>query len=154
MKRCQREAKLRRREVGDEEREKRKAEDDARRAKDKWQDAGGALDPFTLDMLKDCTLVVDAIFGTGLDRPLEDNAKKTVAAINHSRLPVVAVDIASGVNANDGSVMGAAIHAAHTVTFVRPKLGHVLLPGKAHVGELHVYDIGISGEKVAPASAE
>lgn len=124
---------------------------DAKKARDKWNMSGGATRSFTADMLKESQLVIDAVFGTGLDRPLEGEIKSTVNAINASKLPVVSVDIASGINTDTGVVMGAAIRAAHTVTFVRAKPGHILLPGKAHMGELHVYDIGISGDRVAPS---
>jgi len=105
-----------------------------------------AFDPALLD---DCDLVIDAIFGTGLSRNTEGALAKAIAAINDSRIPVVAIDIASGINADTGEVMGTAIRAADTVTFVRPKPGQLLLPGKAYTGELHVYDIGITGNKIA-----
>ena len=123
---------------------------DAKKARDKWNMSGGATRTFTPDMLKESGLVVDAIFGTGLERAIEGDYKKAINAINDSKLPVVSVDIASGINTNTGAIMGVAIKAAHTVTFVRAKPGHVLLPGKAHMGELHVYDIGISGDKIMP----
>ena len=123
---------------------------DAKKARDKWNMSGGATRTFSDDMLKDSALIVDAIFGTGLDRNVDGDYKKAISAINDSKLPVVSVDIASGINTNTGAIMGIAIKAAHTVTFVRAKPGHVLLPGKAHMGELHVYDIGINGDKLAP----
>lgn len=109
-----------------------------------------AVETFQPSMLEGKKLVVDALFGTGLNKAIEGDAAKIIAAINASGLPVVAIDIASGVNASDGSIMGVAVRATHTVTFVRPKLGQVLLPGKAHTGTLHVFDIGISGETISP----
>ncbi|MDE3016481.1 MAG: NAD(P)H-hydrate dehydratase [Pseudomonadota bacterium] len=124
---------------------------DAKRAKDKWNMAGGASRTFSPGLLRDCGVIVDAIFGTGLSRNVEGAALDAINAINAAHLPVVSVDIASGIDADTGHVMGGAIRARHTVTFVRPKPGHVLLPGKAHTGELHVYDIGISGEGIAPS---
>lgn len=123
---------------------------DAKIAKDKWNMSGGATRTFSKDLLNDKKVVVDALFGTGLTRELDLAAKEAVEAINASHVPVVSVDMPSGVHTDTGAVMGVAIRAAHTVTFVRPKPGHVLLPGKAHTGQLHVYDIGISGEKVKP----
>lgn len=123
---------------------------DAKKARDKWNMSGGATRTFTPDMLKESSIVIDAIFGTGLDRNVDGDHKKAINAINDSKLPVISVDIASGINTNTGAIMGAAIKATHTVTFVRAKPGHVLLPGKAHMGELHVYDIGISGDKISP----
>jgi len=124
--------------------------DDAKKARDKWNMSGGATRTFAPDLLKESELVVDAIFGSGLDRNVEGDAKVAINAINDSKLPVVSIDMASGINTDTGAVMSAAIRAAHTVTFVRAKLGHVVLPGKAHIGELHIYDIGISGSTVKP----
>jgi NAD(P)H-hydrate epimerase len=115
-----------------------------------WKATAVTVEEFSPELLKSHALIVDAIFGTGLNRAIEGKAKDAITAINASNLPIVAIDIASGVNATSGEIMGAAIHAQHTVTFVRPKPGHLLLPGKAHTGELHVYDIGISGDTITP----
>ncbi len=115
-----------------------------------WPVETAMIDDFHPGLLRDKALVVDAIFGTGLTRPVEDAAKNAIDAINAYGAPVVAVDIASGVNADDGSIMGTAIRATHTVTFVRPKPGQVLLPGKACTGTLHTADIGIDGRSIAP----
>lgn len=123
---------------------------DAKTAKTKWDNAGGTTQPFSLDLLKQHPLIIDAIFGTGLARPVEGPIQEAIEAINTSQSPVVAIDIASGINASTGEAMGAAIQAQHTVSFVRPKPGHVLLPGKAHTGTLNIYDIGISGDNVNP----
>lgn len=113
-----------------------------------WPVEETTIKEFKPHLLNDKTLIVDAIFGTGLDRNIEGDAKKAIDAINARGVPVVAIDIASGVHATTGAIMGTAIRATHTVTFVRPKLGQVLLPGKAHTGTLHVFDIGISGDAV------
>ena len=132
--------------IGDET----KIEGDAKAAKTKWTAASGTIKPFSAELLKGSELVVDALFGTGLDRAIDGKEKDAITAINATALPVIAIDIASGVNSDTGAIMGVAIRATHTVTFVRPKPGHVLLPGKAHTGELSVYDIGISGDKTTP----
>ena len=115
-----------------------------------WRVEAPSIDEFSPSMLRDMALVVDAMFGTGLNRDIEGKAKDAITAINNSKLPVVSVDITSGINADSGAIMGAAVRAVHTVTFVRPKPGHLLMPGKMHTGALHVYDIGISGDNVTP----
>jgi NAD(P)H-hydrate epimerase len=96
-------------------------------------------------------VVVDAIFGTGFEGEPRDPAAAAIAAINDSGAPVVAADIASGVDASTGQVAGVAVGAAITVTFHAPKLGHWIAPGKRHAGELRVAPIGIPDG--APAEA-
>jgi ADP-dependent NAD(P)H-hydrate dehydratase / NAD(P)H-hydrate epimerase len=132
--------------VGDE----KTIEGDAKAAKAKWNMAGGAVRAFSADLLRNSELVVDAIFGAGLDRDIEGATKEAINAINGAGRPIISVDIASGIKADSGAVLGVAIRATHTVSFVRPKPGHVLLPGKAHTGQLSVYDIGVSGDTTAP----
>jgi hydroxyethylthiazole kinase-like uncharacterized protein yjeF len=87
--------------------------------------------------------VVDAIFGTGFSGAPRDPAAAAIEAINESGAPVVAADIASGVDAATGEVEGVAVRADLTVSFHAPKLGHWIAPGKAHRGELRVAEIGI-----------
>jgi NAD(P)H-hydrate epimerase len=102
-------------------------------------------------------LVVDALFGAGLSRPLEGEARRLAQVMRVARLAVVAVDVPSGVRGDDGTVMGEAAPAALTVTFFRKKPGHLLLPGRELCGEVVVADIGIPGsvlDAIAPATAE
>ncbi len=113
---------------------------DAAAAAKAW---AGATVPLEPAVLEEAGLVVDAIFGSGLARPIEGVARATVEAVEAARLPVVAVDVPSGIDGDTGEVRGAAARAVLTVTFHRPKPGHLLLPGRAHVGELVVADIGI-----------
>lgn len=94
----------------------------------------------------DCCAIVDALFGTGLSRALEGAALYAVQRMNESGLPIVAVDIPSGVDGATGQALGEAVHAAATVAFHRPKHGHMLFPGRALTGELIVADIGILPE--------
>ncbi len=94
----------------------------------------------------DCTAIVDALFGTGLSRALEGTALSAVQRMNGSGLPVISVDIPSGVDGATGQMLGEAVHAKATVTFHRPKHGHLLFPGRALAGELIVADIGILPE--------
>jgi hydroxyethylthiazole kinase-like uncharacterized protein yjeF len=89
-------------------------------------------------------LVVDALFGAGLSRPLEGMAKETIAAIRDKAC--VAVDVPSGVHGDSGEVLGIAPNAALTVTFFRKKAAHLLLPGRFKCGDITVADIGIPAD--------
>lgn len=99
--------------------------------------------PATPDALQSMHLVVDALFGAGLSRPLGGEAAEMVRAVNASGLPVLAVDVPSGLDGTTGEIRGVAIQARRTVTFFRKKPGHVLMPGRHLCGETIVADIGI-----------
>jgi len=94
--------------------------------------------------LEGAGLVVDALFGTGLSRPLEGSTAAVVEALRRLDCSVVAVDIPSGVEGESGNIRGPAVRADITITFCRKKPGHVLFPGRARCGEIVVADIGIS----------
>lgn len=120
----------------------RKFTGDAKKAVKDWN--GDISDMKTLpDIDPDKTIILDAVFGTGLSKPLEEPVISFFKAVRDSGLPVIAVDIPSGVNGNDGSADPHSLKAAHTLTFFRKKLGHVLMPGMGHCGNIHVLDIGI-----------
>lgn len=92
------------------------------------------------------TLVIDALFGTGLTRGLDERASALCAfsnALYDSGVPVIAVDIPSGLNGESGEVMGAGIYATETITFHRPKLGLYLREGLSYAGKITIADIGL-----------
>jgi hydroxyethylthiazole kinase-like uncharacterized protein yjeF len=113
---------------------------DAALAAERWS---GPTTPATPGTLADCDLVIDALFGAGLDRAVEGLPRAMIAAMNASAAPIIAVDLPSGVNGTTGAVMGAAVNGAQTVTFFCRKTGHLLLPGRLHCGVVLVADIGI-----------
>lgn len=106
----------------------------------------GAVEPASPDCFGRAELIVDALFGAGLNRPLKGLALSLVEAMAAHPAPVVAVDLPSGVNGDDGQVYGAAADAALTVTFFRLKPGHLLAPGRFHCGEIINADIGVPAE--------
>ncbi|MFY8105732.1 MAG: NAD(P)H-hydrate epimerase [Elstera sp.] len=89
----------------------------------------------------DAALIVDALFGAGLNRPLPAAVRRWLARHNH--LPLVAVDVPSGVDGSTGEVSDWAPQAALTVTFHRYKPGHFIMPAKGLCGEINLADIGI-----------
>lgn len=107
------------------------------------------------DLLPAHAVVVDGLFGTGLDRPIEGWRRTVVERVEVEARRVVAVDIPSGVDADTGAVLGAAVRADLTVCFQYPKVGHASFPGRDLAGELRVVDIGIPSlhlEKVGPVA--
>jgi hydroxyethylthiazole kinase-like uncharacterized protein yjeF len=102
--------------------------------------------------LGDAGVIVDALFGAGLSRPLTGLAREAVEMVDaagKAGTPVIAVDLPSGIDGTTGAVHGAAVHARETVTFCRRKPGHMLLPGRLHCGRITVADIGIDAATVA-----
>ena len=105
-----------------------------------------------LALPQEAACAVDALFGTGLSRPLEGMALaacEALQALAEAGVPVVAVDIPSGLNGETGQVMGAAVRACETVTFHRPKPGLYLGQGPDYAGEITVADIGLTAPEAA-----
>jgi len=104
--------------------------------------ANGPLDGLAA-LLAEAQVVVDALFGTGLDRALDGRWRSVIELIEGAGWPVVAVDLPSGLSGSSGAVAGPSLRAAVTVTFGAPKLAHVLPPASERCGEVAVADIGI-----------
>lgn len=109
----------------------------------------GEVLPCDPSLIGQPALIIDALFGAGLNRPVKGDPLIMIDAINAAGVPVLAVDLPSGINGDSGAVMGGAIRATETVTFFRPKPGHLLVPGRVHCGRLRVIDIGIDEDVLA-----
>ena len=121
--------------------ERTRLKGDAALAAEQWT---GPVEEASPAKLAGCDLIIDALFGAGLDRDVDGLARTMIGAMNGEGVPIIAVDLPSGINGTSGAVMGAAVNATRTVTFFRRKTGHLLLPGRLHCGPVEVSDIGIS----------
>ena len=118
--------------------EQEQLEGDAAAMAARWQGDVVALKPA---VVADADLIVDGIFGAGLSRPLEGIAAATITAVKARDVPLVAIDVPSGVHGDSGAILGTAAQADLTVTFFLRKPGHVLLPGRELMGEVVTIDI-------------
>jgi ADP-dependent NAD(P)H-hydrate dehydratase / NAD(P)H-hydrate epimerase len=118
----------------------------------RWSDK---VEPLTPALVDGAGVVIDAMFGAGLTRPIGGTTKAVVEAINAAGRPVIAVDVPSGVHGDTGQPLGGvAVRAGQTVTFFRRKPAHVLLPGRMLCGGTIVADIGIPArvlDEIRPA---
>src|ERR1700729_4350310 len=113
--------------------------------------------PFNPQAIGKPALIIDALFGAGLNRPVKGDPYEMIEAINANGAPVLSVDLPSGINGTSGVVMGVAIRATEPVTFFRRKPAHLLLPGRIHCGRVRVADIGIDArvfDEVHPQTFE
>jgi hydroxyethylthiazole kinase-like uncharacterized protein yjeF len=101
------------------------------------------LDPVLFDR---ADVIVDGLFGAGLARPIEGKLAALIDAANASGIPIIAIDVPSGVDGSTGMILGTAMRALSSVTFFRFKPGHFLMPGYLYCGDLHLADIGIPDE--------
>lgn len=123
---------------------------DARIARAGWSGRVEALEAY---MPQAGDVVIDAVFGAGLARDVPDLVQQVIADVTAAAIPVIAVDLPSGIDGASGKLRGAAFRAERSVTFVTRKPGHVLLPGRDHCGTVEVFDIGIPHRIVAAEAA-
>ncbi|MBP0603927.1 NAD(P)H-hydrate dehydratase [Aeromonas sanarellii] len=129
---------------------------DARRAAEEWLASGGSVmmaDELAHSTLPLPELVIDALLGTGVQLPLSPSMTKAVATMNGQGVPVLAVDLPSGLNADTGRAMGALVHATRTLTFIGIKQGMLTADGVDGVGHLDWDPLGVGPEDgVIPAA--
>jgi len=113
---------------------------DAAEAAKRWN---GSVEAAAAEQIAGVGVIVDALFGAGLNREIDGEARALIEAMNASGATVIAVDLPSGINGASGTVMGVAVRASESITFFRRKPGHLLLPGRLHAGKVRVADIGI-----------
>ena len=126
----------------------RSVQSDAKFMKEKWLEIGGQIHSLSnisdiRESLDQSAMLIDGLFGAGLNRDIEEPLLSVIEEINRSNLEVLAIDIPSGVNGDTGQVMGTAIKASQTCSFHRPKQGHYLYPGRDMCGEINIENIGI-----------
>lgn len=106
----------------------------------------GKVEPWSNALLDEAPLVIDAIFGAGLSRPIDGEIAAVIDLVNNLKLPVVAVDVPSGLHGDTGEILGRAFQAETTVSFFRAKPGHYSVEGLRRCGRLLIADIGIPAE--------
>lgn len=117
---------------------------EARTACDEFIASGGRLVPYVPERLGDADVIVDALLGTGLHAPVRPSLAQVIHHINASGKPVLALDVPSGLSADNGAVMGATVKADCTISFVALKAGLFLDAGPEHVGRLLFDDLGVA----------
>ena len=121
---------------------------DATKALRQWRDAGGDVSSALPQRLHH-GLIVDGMFGIGLQREVSGVYCEWIAAINGVSAPVLALDVPSGLHSDTGQILGSAVRATHTITFIRLKPGLLTLDGPDCCGEIEVADLGVNDLKPA-----
>ena len=130
-----------------------KMQGDANAARKKCKSAGVSIKNFQADLLAGNDVIVDALLGIGLEREVDGEWRVAIEAINQSRIPVLAVDISSGLHADTGRVMGVAVRANATMTFIGLKAGLFTGAGREHSGEIFFNDLDVPPDIYAKVPA-
>ena len=117
-----------------------------------WRDSGCSAKEWSQALPSDADVIVDAIFGTGLSRPLDARVAECVNAINASGKPILALDIPSGLHADSGQALNVAIRATRTIVFVGLKLGFYVGVGPNHVGVIEFASLGAATDAVTASA--
>lgn len=120
---------------------------------DRFMKAGGQCERFSIELLRDCDVVIDALLGTGLDRAVAGEFAEIIRAVNSQRVPVVSADLPSGLHADTGKALGVGMQATFTVSFIGLKAGMFTGQGRAHSGEI-IFDAldvpGVTAAELVP----
>jgi len=116
---------------------------DALNVAEAWLKPGNTVESWSGGGFQNADVIVDALLGTGLDREVSGAFRDVIDAVNASGRPVLAVDIASGLQADTGNIMGTAVRASHTITFIGIKQGMVTGSGPEFCGEAYFNDLGV-----------
>jgi len=119
---------------------------EAQVARSRWLESGGEERRLDDQSLDNADLLIDALFGTGVERPLDDVWCNAVQRMNQHQLPIMAIDVPSGLHADSGEVMGAAVHAATTISFIGLKAGLFTGEGRTHAGQILFSDLGVPAD--------
>ncbi len=132
---------------------------DAAQAATFWREQGGTtIEGYNQEAFKssvqNAEIIIDGLFGAGLNKPVRGDYAKVIHEVNMANKLVIAIDIPSGIDGDTGKIYGTAINASHTVSFVRPKPGHYLYPGRKNTGQLSIHEIGIPERIVNQISSD
>ena len=123
--------------------ESQKKGSDAKKARKAWIESGGTISDSTIDFDAH-DLIIDGLLGIGLSRDIEHDFYQIIARANRSKLPIISIDIPSGLDSENGDVRGICIQATHTVTFLGYKIGLHTGHGPDYCGEIHLDALGLS----------
>jgi hydroxyethylthiazole kinase-like uncharacterized protein yjeF len=123
---------------------------DAAAALRAWRDAGGVITE-TIPPQRDWSLIIDGLFGIGLKRDVTGRPAELINSANNAGAPLLAIDMPSGIASDTGRVMGCAVRAQHTLTFIALKPGLLTLDGPDHCGDIHLRTLDLDAARLLPA---